>query len=141
MEATHMRRAASLLTALLLAGGMMAERRRQEIELQAAIRQETVDGDLQGAIKRYAAIAAKYVKADRPVAAMALVHLAECYQKMGDAKSKKIYEQVLKEYADQTEAVAMARAKLGGRVAARDIGIMARQVWTGPKVDPYDGGI
>src|SRR5437870_976036 len=106
MEATQMRRAGLILAALLCAGGdMMAERRPQEIELQAAIRQETVDGDLQGAIKRFSAIVAKYGKTDRAVTATALVHMAECHQKLGDTESRKIYEQVVKDYADQKDAV------------------------------------
>src|SRR6266568_2340337 len=75
-----------------------------EVSLQAAIQTETVDGDLNGAIKQFAAIVAKY-KNDRAVTAMALVHMAECYQKLGDAQSHKIYEQVVREYADQKDAV------------------------------------
>src|SRR5215470_10487204 len=113
MEATHMRRGSSLLAALLFAGAIMAERQKQEIELQGAIRQETVDGDLQGAIKRFRAIVAKYGKSDRAVTATALVHMADCYQKMGDAESRKVYEQVVKYYADQKDAVTLAQARLG----------------------------
>ena len=103
--------------------------------MQAAMKKELVDGDLNGAIKQYAEIVAKY-KNDRAVTAMALVHMAECYQKMGDAESRKIYEQVVREYGDQKEAVTLARARLGGTVA-QNTGIATRQVWTGPKVDVY----
>src|ERR1051325_7498952 len=96
--------------------------------MQAAIKKELVDGDLNGAIKQYAAIVARH-KSDRAVTAMALVHMAECYQKMGDAESRKIYEQVVREYADQKEAVTMARAKLGASPTPRSAGIITRQVW------------
>src|ERR1044071_2132696 len=65
--------------------------------MQTAMKKELVDGDLNGAIRQYAAIAAKY-KNDRAVTAMALVHMAECYQKMGDAESRKIYERVTREF-------------------------------------------
>ena len=61
----------------------------------------------------YGEIAAKYAKSDRGVAATALVHMAECYQKMGDAESRKIYEHVVRDFADQKEAVAVAHARLG----------------------------
>src|SRR5438034_7798622 len=103
---------------------------RADVLLQSAMKKETVDGDLNGAIKQYGAIVTKY-KSDRAVTAIALVHMAECYQKMGDSESRKIYERVVSEYADQKEAVAMARAKLGGGPATKNAGIVTRQVWTG----------
>src|SRR5258708_36996326 len=102
-----------------------------EVSLQAAVQTETVDGDLNGAIKQYAAIVAKY-KNDRAVTAMALVHMAECYQKMGAAESRKIYEQVVKDYADQKEAVTLARAHLGGTSQSR---LTNTLVWSGSKMD------
>ncbi|HKE21091.1 MAG TPA: hypothetical protein VKB88_01810 [Bryobacteraceae bacterium] len=86
-------------------------RQQQQIDLQAAIRKETVDGDLNGAIKQYAAIVSKYGKTDRAIAATALVHIAECHQKLGDAEARKIYEQIVRDYADQPAAT-QARAKL-----------------------------
>ncbi len=131
-----MRRVGSgiVLAGMLLAGAMAQQRQQPEIDLQAAIRKENVDGDLNGAIKQYAAIVAKY-KSDRAVSAMALVHMADCYQKMGDAESRKIYEQVVKEYADQNEAATLARARLGSERPARASGVITRQIWTGPLVD------
>ena len=87
-----MRRVATALvvTVVLLAGAVTAQQRRQQdIDLQAAIRTETVDGDLNAAIKQYGAIASKY-KAHRAVVATALVHMAQCYQKLGDAQARKI---------------------------------------------------
>jgi Tol biopolymer transport system component len=133
MEAIYMRKKAvqALLGALLLAGaiGVAQQRKQQEIDLQAAIRKETVDGDLNGAIKQYAAIVSKY-KSDRTTAAMALVRMADCYRKMDDAESRKLYERVVKEYGDQKEAVVLARAGLGGGTQTR------RQtntlIWSGP---------
>jgi Tol biopolymer transport system component len=133
-----MRQAGSVVAALLLAGGMLAERQQQQVELQAAIRQETVDGDLQGAIKRYAAIAAKYARSDRAVTATALVHMAECYQKMGDAESRKIYERVVKDYGDQKEAVTLARARLGREFTASH-SLALRQIWRLPANAEVDG--
>jgi Tol biopolymer transport system component len=101
-------------------------------QMQAAINKQTVEGDLNGAIKQYAAIVAKYAKTDRATAAAALVRMAECHQAMGDAEARKIYEQVVKDFADQKEAAAAAQARLGGSAGPQ------RQtntlIWSGPKV-------
>ena len=104
---------------------------RADVLLQAAMKKETVDGDLNGAIKQYGAIVAKY-KSDRAVAAMALVHMAECYQKLGNAESRKIYERVFREYADQKEAIAIARARLGAGALAElsKEALTTRRLWT-----------
>src|SRR5437016_5701089 len=80
--------------------------------LKAAQNTELVDGNPQAAIKQYQAIVAKYGKTDRAVAASALIHLAKCYEKMGNAEARRTYEQVVKDYADQKEAVAEARARI-----------------------------
>src|SRR5687767_12710284 len=136
MESTTMKRALTgfIAAAVLLAGSAAAQQKKQQdIDLQAAIRKETVDGDLNGAIKQYAAIVSKYVKSDRAVTAMAMVHMAQCYQKMGNAESRKLYEQVLREYADQTEAVTFARARMGG--SSQPGWPTNTLVWKGDKVD------
>jgi hypothetical protein len=49
----------------------------------------------------------------RKTAAEALVHMGQCYEKLGDAESRKAYERVLREYGDQKEAAMVARARLG----------------------------
>src|SRR6478672_9727255 len=83
------------------------------VMMEAAHKKEVVDGDLNGAIRQYRVILAKYA-GNRAVSATALVHMAECYRKMGDAEARKIYEQVVRDYRDQKEAVAEAQARLGG---------------------------
>ena len=104
------------MTAMLLMTYAGAQTRSgADAMFEAARQKETLEGDLPGAIKEYGAIVAKY-KSDRGVTAMALVRMAECYQKMGDSESRKIYEQVLREYADQKDAVAIARTQLEARV-------------------------
>ena len=107
-----------------------------DVELQRAIQQETVTGDLKAAISQYKKIVAR-AGSNRGIAAKALVHMAECYQKAGDAEARKVYEQVVREYGDQKEAVAIARTRLGGGATNLNSGIITRQVWTGPKVDAY----
>src|SRR3989304_6481752 len=88
---------------------------RADVQFQAAQHKAFVDGDLKGAIEQYKKIASG---SDRAIAAKALVAMAECYQKLGDAEAQRIYERVLREYADQTEAAATARARLGRTEAA-----------------------
>ena len=102
--------------------------------LAAAQQKETLEGDPNAAIKQYSAIVAKYTKTDRAVTAMALVHIAECYQKIGDAQARKFYEQVVREYGDQKEAVALARVGLGGRPQDSTV---VRRVWAGGDVDAH----
>src|SRR6185436_18941678 len=124
-------------TAAMLLGALLAlpakSQMKPEVGLRAAMETETVKGDLKGAIEQYRKIAQG---SDRAIAAKALIHMAECYQKMGDAESRKIYEQVIREYTDQKGAAAVARARLGGDgKTLRDKG--DRAVWTGPMVDLF----
>lgn len=110
-----------------------AQQNRGEVMLRAAVETETVKGDLRGAIEQYK----KVIEAgDRTVAVKALLHMAECYQKLGDAEAQKVYERVVREYPDQKEAV-VARARLDGSGSARRAtATTLRTIWTGPKVDP-----
>jgi len=98
------------LTLMLLFGGsMIAQQPKQgSIDLQAAIRTETVNGDLKGAIRQYENLIGKYGK-DRGLVATALLHMADAYRKMGDAESQKIYQRIATEFADQPETAAEAR--------------------------------
>lgn len=106
-------------TRFVLAGMLVAtvviaqQRKQQEIDLQAAIRTETVKGNLKEAIKQYQTILAKYGN-ERAVSAQALLHMAECYQKLGDEQSRNLYEKLVRDYADQKDAAAKARADLAG---------------------------
>jgi Tol biopolymer transport system component len=99
--------------------------------LRGAIEKESVDGDLKAAIKQYGDIVARYRKTDRAVAATALVRMGEAHQKLGNADARKIFEQVVKEFADQKEAVALAKAALGGGAQAGQQA--TRLVWTGDR--------
>jgi Tol biopolymer transport system component len=120
------------LAAILAAGAQSSEAERQ---LKAAMNAELVNGDLKAAIKQYGEIAAKY-KNDRAVAAMALVRMADAYQKMGDAEARKIYERVVRDYRDQKEAATVARTRLGRNESAA-LAKGDRPVWTGGRVDMF----
>jgi Tol biopolymer transport system component len=99
--------------------------------LETAMQAETVDGDLKTAIEQYKKIIGK-VHASREVVAKALVRLGMCYERQGNAEARKQYERVVRDYVDQTEAVAQARMRLGNRFAGAQ---GPRPVWTGPFVD------
>src|SRR5579864_3578806 len=110
-----------------LVGTRSAAQKPQAAEtlLQTAIKKEVVDGDLNAAIQQYKAIVSKFAK-ERALVAGALVHMAECYQKLGDSQSRKIYEQIVRDYGDQKEAVATARAHLDPGNAS----VSSQRVWT-----------
>ena len=117
------------MSALLLAGSATTQQKdRVEVDLQAAIRKETVEGKLKEAIEMYKKLAQS---GNRAVAAKALVRMGQCYDKLGDAESRKAYERVVRDFADQKEAVEEARKLLaakGGPVGAG--GLVTRRVLT-----------
>jgi Tol biopolymer transport system component len=95
----------------------------------------SVDGDVRAAIELYKQ-AVSAAGRNRALAAEALVAMAECYQKLGDAEARKVYEEVLRKYADQTSAANVARERLG-RSAVPVAGRGDRAVWTGTDVDLF----
>jgi Tol biopolymer transport system component len=104
--------------------------------LEAAIKKEVVDGDLKTAIELYRALAEG---GDRVVAAKALLRMGQCYEKLGVAQARearKAYEQVVREFGDQTAVAAEARAKLAALAAAAGAAsgstMAVRRVWAGP---------
>ena len=68
---------------------------------QKGLIQERAKGNLDEAIKVYKRIITKFPK-NRPIAARALLHIGLCYEKLGKQEAKKHYEQLIKEYGDQT---------------------------------------
>jgi Tol biopolymer transport system component len=115
-----------LLTGLLcaaLSAGFLASQvkdTKAEVALQAAIKAETVDGDLRGAIEQYKKIAA-LAGAGRATVATALLRMGGCFEKLGAAdaqEARKTYEQVVREYGDQAEVAAEARTKLAALTGA-----------------------
>lgn len=125
----HSKTAAAFLTVALLAGPWMLGQGRKannaDVQLQAAIHTEMVDGNLKLAIEQYKKVA---LGSNRAVAAQALIRMAQCYQQLGDSESRRIYERVVKEFADQKEAVTTARARLN--LAGLREALTTRRVWT-----------
>jgi Tol biopolymer transport system component len=115
----------------LVVGGQGAN--QAEVQLQAAIKAEVFDGNLKTAIERYQRIVTTY-PSDRPVVAKALVRMGQCYEKLGEtqtSEARKAYERVVREFADQKEAVDQARVLLAA--SSRDrreaTGVSEQQVW------------
>ncbi len=127
-----------ILAAALLAGA--PTKNDAERMFKAARNAEFVDGDLKGAIEQYDAIVAKFADTHRDVTADALVRMAECHTKLGNAEARKIYERVIKDYSDQKEAVAVAQARLAnGNPDESTKG--DRVVWAGEDATHVGGSI
>src|SRR5687767_10756293 len=107
---------------------------KADVQFQAALHAEMVEGDLEGAIRQYKKVIADHEKSNKTVTAKALVQLGQSYEKLGSSESRKMYERVLREFADQADAVRQARARLG-RHQASDSDLTARQIWSGKGVD------
>ena len=132
-----------LLAVLVMAGALATgigsgqQKGRQEVALQAAIRKETVEGDLKGAIEQYKKIAAQ-PGAGRATIATALLRVGQCYEKLGEAQAKEAraaYERVVRDYADQADVAADARTRLaalaGGAGAQGSPTLTVRRVSVG----------
>jgi Tol biopolymer transport system component len=107
-----------------------------DAELQRIAQKALVSGDYNAAIKAYKSVVSR-AKSNRKVAARALLGMAEAYQKIGDSQARKIYEQVLREYADQKEETAAAQARLNAGASKGTSGVILKQVWAGRRYAPY----
>ena len=99
--------------------------------LRAAMTTETVDGNLESAIEQYRKVVAG---ADRQLAALALLRIAGCYERLGDPAARSTYLQVIARYPEQLETVATARSRLGqatGSSASTQPSL--RRVWAGDR--------
>lgn len=118
----------AVLAALSMAATVPAADVKAEVALRAAMEQETVKGDLKGAIEQYKKILGAYSQ-DRSVSARALLHIGECYEKMGQSDAQKAYERLLRDYPEQKEALE-ARARLDRETAHKaQNGPLAQRVW------------
>ena len=81
------------------------------VMLETAKSMEVIDGNLAAAIEQYEAIVSRYPDR-RPIAAEALLRMGGGYEKLGQARAREVYERLVRDYADQAEPVATARARL-----------------------------
>src|SRR5687768_8256502 len=94
--------AATTIVAVLGSAALMAQAARPEVQFKTAQHKEEVEGDLEGAIKLYREVAQAR---DRALAARALLRAADAYQKLGSGEASKIYERIVRDFADQPQAV------------------------------------
>ena len=87
---------------------------------QSALVHERAVGDLDAAVDTYRHIVQMHV-VDRELGARALLGLGRCLQKQGSAEARSVYEQVIRDYPDQENAVAVARENLS-EVDSRPVG-------------------
>ena len=129
--------ALTLLTLVVIAA---AAPRAQDVDklFKAAMNTELVDGNLQAAIEQYKKVV---TTGNRALAAQALVRMAECYQKLGDAESRRIYERLVRDYSDQKESTAIARARLGDERGQTPKITALRKVWSGPNISSEECGV
>ncbi|MBA4409831.1 MAG: hypothetical protein C0397_10470, partial [Odoribacter sp.] len=101
-----------LITAfVLLTGFLSAQDNKASVSLAAAIYEEEVSGNLDKAVELYLNILKKYPD-DRPVAAKTLYRLGLVNEKMGKQKASEYFTRLVNTYPDQTELVALAKARL-----------------------------
>jgi len=95
---------------------------------------------LQKAIALYKRVIDEFPK-NRDIAAKALLQIGQCQEKLGNLEARKSYEQLLRDYPDQAEPVAAARARLAAltKTAGAMAGSMpaTRQIYAGPGVNAY----
>jgi tetratricopeptide (TPR) repeat protein len=93
-----------------LSGICFAAQNGQALYQQALV-QERAAGNLERAIELFQS-AAKEAGGDRELAAKALIGAARCYEKLGETRSRELYELVARSYPDQSEQAAVARERL-----------------------------
>lgn len=114
-----------------------------EVLMQAAHQKQLVEGQLEQAIHLYKRIVQEH-SGNHAVAAQALLEIGQCYEKLGNTEARKAYERLLRDYGDQNEAAAQARARLAaisGKVASGSSEMVTRRVWAGPGVDVMSGSV
>jgi len=132
--------AVTVVLIALLSGvhGISQSDKQGEALLQAAKNTELVKGDLNAAIDQYKKILAR-PGVGRTVAAKALLEMGQCYEKLGQSEARNAYEQLVRQYADQSEQVQTARARLAAlagtpsRTASADMAV--RRLLSGAAVD------
>ncbi len=101
--------------ALALVGGVVRAQtsRSPEARLKAAQYKQDIERNCHDALSDYQQIVRDYEQStralERDVVARALVQSASCHRRLGDEQARLLYERVLREYREQTQAVAQAR--------------------------------
>lgn len=124
------------LLAVMFALGTALQAQTGSDLFQRALSKERVEGDVAAAIVLYERVVREFA-ADRALTARALVQIGRCYERLGRREAQNSYQRVVGEYAEQTSAVAEARARLAAldrTAASGGEGMTASRVWSGTEV-------
>jgi Tol biopolymer transport system component len=135
-------RTLTLVAALIVAGlqATIAQQVSSQAEklLAAAQHKAIVEGDLQSAIEQYRAIIDTF-QDDDAVVADALLRLADCYEKLSDARAQSVYERIVRDHGDLRSVAAIARARLriiaapaSSKLASEPVAV---QLWEGSGIE------
>jgi Tol biopolymer transport system component len=105
---------------------MWATDQGRERKYQQAVDLFESKGDVKGAIKLFEEVAKS---PDRNLAARSLFYLGECYEKLGQEGARKTYDRIVREFADQADVTAKARARLAAIGKPAESGVVARRIW------------
>jgi Tol biopolymer transport system component len=81
------------------------------VMLQEAKHEELVNGNLEAAIGVYKRILEQH-GGNSLMAAQTLVGMGQCYEKLGKSEAKAAYERVIRDFSEQSKAVAVAQKRL-----------------------------
>lgn len=104
---------------------------------QRALVKARAEGNFEEAIELYRRILHDY-RDNRSLAAKTLIQIGECYEKLKRPDARNVYEQVLRDYSEQANAVAEARmriAALSPEPSTARGSIVVRKLWGGSEVD------
>lgn len=125
-----------LLCSFLLASTLLLANQKESADLllEKAQRLELVSGRMEEAIELYRkAVAAP--GANRGTIARALAEMGRLQEKLGNPQARQAYERLTREFADQTEPVAFARARLAElSTPAHPSQSVTRRLWSNPAV-------
>ncbi len=126
--------AVTILAGLLVSSVAFAQKDDQaEVLIQAARQKQVVEGQLEEAIQLYKRIVQEHATS-RSLVAQALLEMGQCYEKLGAAEARNAYQRLLRDYGDQSDAAAQARARLAALSAGSSPGaseMITRRAWAG----------
>jgi len=128
----------SILAAVVIyAAFVLAQDRNPSRQFQQAIDLMATRGDYAAAIRQFEQIAKGK---DRSLAARSLLYIGLCYEKLGKEDARRIYQRLVREFPDQREALAEARARLSAlaQPLIASSALLVRRIYEG-NVD-YQGG-
>lgn len=140
MKTSTISKLLTLLLMLVIGNSMPLFSQSPEELFQKGMIKEEGEGSLQEAIDIYNEVV-KNVSAERSLRAKALLQVGLCYEKLGKNEAIKSYEQLISDFSDQGDIVAIGRMKLSqlrnDDTVILPEGIVAKQIWS-PAEDCYN---